>query len=86
MSQDGLLPKKLGSVSPRTHNPLFTTVLVTLVGIVIAGIFPVAILGQLVVMATLMAFAIVCFGVLVLRYKQPLLHRPFKTPGPLGCL
>lgn len=81
MSQDGLLPKKLGSVSPRTHNPLFTTVLVTLVGIVIAGIFPVAILGQLVVMATLMAFAIVCFGVLVLRYKQPLLHRPFKTPG-----
>jgi APA family basic amino acid/polyamine antiporter len=32
-------------------------------------------------MATLLAFAIVCFGVLILRYKQPLLHRPFKTPG-----
>ena len=81
MSHDGLLPEKLGKISPRTHNPLFTTVLVTLVAMVIAGIFPVAILGQLVVMATLMAFAIVCFGVLMLRYKQPLLHRPFKTPG-----
>jgi len=41
-----------------------------------------------------MAFAIVCFGVLVLRAKQPLLHRPFKTPfvpwiplaGTLTCV
>jgi basic amino acid/polyamine antiporter, APA family len=45
-------------------------------------------------MGTLLAFAIVCFGVLVLRYKQPLLHRPFKTPfvpwvpllGTLACV
>jgi APA family basic amino acid/polyamine antiporter len=46
----------------------------------IAGLFPVGILGQLVSMATLLIFAIVCFGVLVLRYKQPSLHRPFKVP------
>lgn len=80
MAHDGLLPKKMGHINDRHHNPLFTTVLVTLVGMVIAGIFPVIIIGQLVVMATLLAFAIVCFGVLVLRYKQPLLHRPFKVP------
>lgn len=80
MAHDGLLPKKLGHINDKHHTPLFTTGLVTLVGMVIAGIFPVLVIGQLVVMATLLAFAIVCFGVLVLRYKQPLLHRPFKVP------
>ncbi len=80
MSHDGLLPKKLGHINDRHHNPLFTTGLVTLVAMAIAGVFPVAVIGQLVVMATLLAFAIVCFGVLVLRYKQPKLHRPFKVP------
>ena len=61
---------------------------------ILAGIFPVDILGQLTNMGALLAFAIVCFGILVLRYKQPTLHRPFKTPfvpwiplaGTLVCL
>jgi basic amino acid/polyamine antiporter, APA family len=94
MAHDGLLPKKLGHINDNHHNPLFTTVVVTIFGMLIAGVFPVSALGQLVVMATLMAFAIVCFGVLVLRYKQPKLHRPFKVPfspwiplaGTLVCI
>jgi APA family basic amino acid/polyamine antiporter len=60
----------------------------------LAGIFPVGILGQLTSMGALLAFAIVCFGILLLRYKQPTLHRPFKTPfvpwiplaGTLVCI
>lgn len=80
MAHDGLLPKKIGYIAEKQSTPRFTTFLVTLVGMVVAGIFPVIIIGQLVVMATLLGFAIVCFGVLVLRYKQPLLHRPFKAP------
>ena len=80
MSHDGLLPARLGKINDKHHNPMFTTVLVTFVAMCIAGVFPVVIIGQLVVMATLMAFAIVCFGVLVLRYKQPKLERPFKAP------
>jgi len=80
MAHDGLLPPKMGKIKDSTHVPLFTTVLITIVGMVIGGLFPVGVLGQLVSMATLMAFAIVCFAVLVLRYKQPNLERPFKTP------
>lgn len=94
MAHDGLLPKKLGQIQDKNHIPLFTTVLVTIAGMVIAGLFPVGILGQLVSMATLMAFAIVCFGILLLHYKEPNLHRPFKTPcmpwipifGTLACV
>jgi basic amino acid/polyamine antiporter, APA family len=94
MSNDGLLPKPFAKISDRFHTPFVSTVLVTIVCMLLAGIFPVAILGQLTNMGALLAFAIVCFGILILRYKQPTLHRPFKTPfvpwiplaGTLVCI
>ncbi len=94
MSNDGLLPKRLGKISDKFHTPLLSTIMVTLVCMLFAGVFPVGILGQLTCMGALLAFAIVCFGILVLRYKQPTLHRPFKTPfvpwiplaGTLACV
>ncbi len=94
MANDGLLPPLFGKVSKKTGTPLFTTLVVILIGMLVAALFPVVILAQLVNMGTLFIFAIVCFGVLVLRYTQPLLHRPFKTPllpwiplaGTLACL
>ncbi len=94
MAHDGLLPKAFGKVHDKFHTPFFTTMMVTLACMVFAGVFPVGILGQLTSMGTLLAFAIVCFGILVLRYKQPNLHRPFKTPfvpwiplaGTLACV
>jgi len=94
MAHDGLLPKRFGSIHPTYRTPFFTTIVVTLLGMFFAGLFPVGILGQIVSMGTLLAFAIVCFGVLVLRYTQPLLHRPFKVPftpwiplaGTLACV
>jgi APA family basic amino acid/polyamine antiporter len=94
MSNDGLLPKPLGKISNRFHTPFVSTVSVTVVCMILAGVFPVGILGQLTCMGALLAFAIVCFGILVLRYKQPTLHRPFKTPfvpwiplaGTIACI
>lgn len=79
MAHDGLFPKIFGKVNAK-HNPVMNTLIVTAAGVLVCGIFPVGILGQLVSMGTLLAFAIVCFGVLVLRYTQPKLHRPFKVP------
>jgi len=94
MAQDGLMPKAFGKIHDKFHTPFFTTMMVTLACMIFAGVFPVGILGQLTSMGTLLAFAIVCFGILVLRYKQPTLHRPFKTPfvpwiplaGTLACV
>ncbi len=79
MAHDGLFPKVFGKVNHK-HTPVINTLIVTAAGVLVCGIFPVGILGQLVSMGTLLAFAIVCFGVLVLRYTQPKLHRPFKVP------
>jgi len=47
---------------------------------IIAGILPISILGELVSIGTLLAFIIVCLSVLVLRKSKPEIHRPFRTP------
>lgn len=80
MAKDGLLPKVMGKVHRKFHTPFYNTLIITAVGMFLCGFFPVGILGQLVSIGTLFIFGIVCFGVLVLRYRQPSLHRPFKAP------
>ena len=45
-----------------------------------AGALPLQLLGQLVNIGTLLAFALVCAGVWILRHKRPELERPFRTP------
>ena len=47
---------------------------------IIAGVMPISILGELVSIGTLLAFALVSISILILRKKRPELKRPFKTP------
>ena len=80
MSKDGLLPAVFGKIHPRFKTPYITTITTGVFSSIIAGLFPIDLLGELVSIGTLLAFVIVCTGVLVLRYKNPDLKRPFKTP------
>ncbi|MGI8619286.1 MAG: APC family permease, partial [Gemmatimonadaceae bacterium] len=80
MSRDGLLPPMFGKVHPKYRTPHITTMLTGAVAAVVAGIFPIGILGELVSIGTLLAFVIVSAGILVLRYREPNLPRPFRTP------
>ena len=91
ISRDGLLPKFLGKVHGRFKTPYVATVIVGVVAAALAGLMPLNVLGELVSMGTLLAFATVCVGVLVLRYARPELQRPFRVPAvwiicPLGAL
>ncbi len=81
MARDGLLPEVFSKVHAKFHTPHINTMLVGLLVAIAAGVTPIALLGDLVSLGTLLAFMIVCFSVLYLRKKQPDLHRPFKTPG-----
>ncbi len=80
MAKDGLLPKVFAAVHPRFRTPHVTTILTGSVAAVFAGFFPIGILGEMVSIGTLLAFAIVCAGVIILRRTHPDAHRPFRTP------
>ncbi|WP_147652095.1 amino acid permease [Vulcaniibacterium gelatinicum] len=94
MAHDGLLPKFFGAVHPKHQTPHKATIVVAIVAAILAAFFPLGVLGDLVSMGTLLAFATVCIGVWVLRHTRPDLPRAFRVPmapvictlGALSCL
>jgi APA family basic amino acid/polyamine antiporter len=94
MSRDGLLPPLFGVVHPRFRTPYLSTMFTGLIIAFAAGLLPIGLLGQLVSIGTLLAFVLVCIGIVMLRRTAPDLERPFRTPfvptvpilGALICL
>ncbi len=80
MARDRMLPPGVAKVHPRFRTPARMTVITGSIVAVFAAIFPLTDLLTLVNIGTLAAFAIVCAGVLVLRYVEPHAARPFKAP------
>lgn len=81
IGRDGLIPQAFARVSPRTHTPVFATVVVAIAVALLAGLIPLSSLWDLVSMGTLVAFIVVSIGVMVLRRTRPDLPRAFKVPG-----
>jgi APA family basic amino acid/polyamine antiporter len=80
MSRDGLLPPVFSKVHTKFRTPYITTILTGIVCALIAGAFPIALLGELVSIGTLLAFVIVSAGIIILRRTNPEIPRPFRTP------
>lgn len=81
MSRDGLLPQFFSHVHPRFRTPHITILVTGLIAAIFAGVLPIDIVGELVSIGTLLAFVIVCAGVIMLRRAQPDAPRPFRCPG-----
>jgi APA family basic amino acid/polyamine antiporter len=83
MGRDGLLPAAFARVHPKSRTPHIGAIVTGVVSCVAAGLLPLGLLGDIISMGTLLAFGIVCGGVLVLRRTRPDLRRPFRAPGGL---
>ena len=80
MSRDGLLPPLFSVVHRTFRTPYLSTILTGTVVALASGLLPIGVLGQLVSIGTLLAFTLVCIGVVILRRTAPELKRPFRTP------
>jgi APA family basic amino acid/polyamine antiporter len=80
MSRDGLIGGWGSRVHPKFRTPYLSTIFTGIAVTVAAGILPLDVISQLVNIGTLLAFVLVCIGVMVLRKVRPDLERPFRTP------
>ncbi|HEY6123606.1 MAG TPA: amino acid permease [Steroidobacteraceae bacterium] len=81
MSRDGLLPKTLARVHPKFKTPWINTLIVGVLVSLAAAVYDINKLGDLTSVGTLVAFGLVCFSVIWLRFKRPDLPRHFKVWG-----
>lgn len=80
MSRDGLLPRIFSDIHPKFRTPWRSNMLFMVFVSLFSAFAPIAVVGHMTSIGTLLAFVIVCAGVMVMRKTQPHLPRPFKTP------
>jgi amino acid transporter len=80
MSNDGLLPGFFSKMHPKFRTPWISSLTVGLVVAVYVSTIPLDKLGEMTSIGTLLAFTIVCAGMLLLRRSSPDLPRPFRAP------
>jgi APA family basic amino acid/polyamine antiporter len=83
MSRDGLLPPGVSKVHPKFGTPYITTIITCVVVAIVAGLTQIQVVGEMTSIGTLFAFVVVCAAVIILRFKRPEAHRPFRVPGGL---
>ena len=81
MAQDGMIPALFGRLHATRRTPWVSHVAMMVLTAALAGFVPVEALSRMTSVGTLLAFAIVCGGVLVLRMREPERPRPFRVPG-----
>ena len=80
MSKDGLLPKTFSQIHPVYRTPVKSNILLLLVVGTFAALVPARVAGEMTSIGTLLAFILVCVGILVMRKTMPNVPRGFKTP------
>lgn len=94
MSRDGLLPPVFSRIHSRFRTPAVNNVICMVFIAIVATLVPAGLAGEMTSIGTLLAFTLVCAGVLIVRRTMPHVPRTFRTPfvpfipvaGILTCL
>ena len=94
MSRDGLLPAVFSDIHPKFRTPWRSNMLFMVFVALFSGFLPISKLGHMTSIGTLLAFVIVCIGIIWMRKTNPDAPRPYRTPlvplvpilGVLVCL
>ncbi|MFT9258868.1 MAG: amino acid permease [Acetobacter sp.] len=81
MSRDGLLPPVFSITHPRFQTPWLSNLFFMVLTSLLSAFLPISDLGHMASIGTLLAFVLVCAGVIVLRRKAPDAPRAFRVPG-----
>ena len=81
MSRDGLLPAVFSKVHPTFKTPYVSSLLIGGIVALVAATAELDVVADLVNIGTLVAFALVSIGIVVLRHREPNLKRGFRVPG-----
>lgn len=80
ISKDGLLPKVFSKLHPKFKTPYQSNLILGLFISLFAAFVPLNVVGEMTSIGTLLAFLMVCVGILILRKTDPDAERPFKVP------
>lgn len=80
LGRDGLLPKTMGKVDPKKMIPNHAIIISTIVAAIFAGLVPLMQLASLINAGTLLAFALISFGIIPLRHRKDIPNHGFKMP------
>jgi APA family basic amino acid/polyamine antiporter len=82
MAKDGLLPKSFfAAIHPTFKTPWKSTILVGFVVSLVAAFTPIDKVSELTSSGTLLAFAMICGAVWLLRVREPNIERPYRAPA-----
>lgn len=80
MATDGLLPSFFAKLHPTFRTPWVCNLILMVAVSAMAAYVPISVISHITSIGTLLAFIIVCSGVIILRYRHPERPRAFKVP------
>ena len=86
MASSGSLPPILASVHPKTHSPWIATILSMIIAMSFVFLGDIAFVANVNNFTVFVTFIVINAVLISLRYKKPLIARPFRVPISLGKL
>ena len=84
MASDQSLPRLLGKIHFKTKTPWIAVIGIMLASMAFAFVGDIVLVANISVFAIVITFAMVNLAVIVLRYTEPTIERPFKVPLNIG--